>query len=91
MVDEKLKKKEEESRESYIHRVYSLKVENNLTNKEIAEIINKELNIHCKESYFRGISKNFEIGYNEALEKLKANKEDDIKDKIDKLKDAIIK
>ena len=53
MVDERLKKKEDESRESYIHRVYSLKVENNLTNKEVAEIINKELDTHCQESYFR--------------------------------------
>ena len=41
MVDERIKKKEEESRESYIHRVYSLKVENNLTNKEVAEIMSK--------------------------------------------------
>ena len=91
MKNELLKKRENESKEHYINRIYSSKVENNLTNKEIAEIVNKELNIHCKESYFRGISKNFEIGYNEVLEKLKANKEDDIKDKIDELKDAIIK
>ena len=86
MIDERLKKKENESKESYIHRVYSLKVENNLTNKEIAEIINKELGTNCQESYFRGIGKYFEIGYNEALEKIKNNKNEDIKEKVDELK-----
>lgn len=83
-MNEKLKKVENESREHYIWRVYSSKVENNLTNKEVAEIINKELDTNCQESYFRGIKKNYEIGYQEALENVKDNNE--IKEKIDELK-----
>lgn len=86
MDNEKLKKRENESKEHYINRIYSSKVENNLTNKEVAEIINNELETSCQESYFRGIHKNYSIGYNEALEKVKDNDEDDIKDKIDELK-----
>ena len=91
MKNEKLKKKENESKEHYINRIYSSKVENNLTNKEVAEIINNELGTSCQESYFRGIHKNYSIGYNECLENM-SNKNEDIKEleekklEIEKLK-----
>ena len=89
-MKEELKKKENESKEHYINRIYSSKVENNLTNKEVAEIINNELGTSCQESYFRGIHKNYSIGYNECLEKVKDNDElkelEEKKLEIEKLK-----
>lgn len=74
-MDDRFKKKDNESKEHYIYRMYNNKIENNLTNKEVANIINKELDSDCQESYFRGIYKNFKIGYEEALENNSTNNE----------------
>jgi hypothetical protein len=67
-MDERFLKLENESRERYIHRMYSNKVQNNLTNNEVKDIINEVLGVSWQESYMRGIYKNFDKGYNEALE-----------------------
>lgn len=74
-MDDRFKKKDNESKEHYIYRMYNNKIENNLTNKEVANIINKELDSDYQESYFRGIYKNFKIGYEEALENNSTNNE----------------
>ena len=63
------KREKDESKEHYIHKIYSSKQENNLTNKEVSEIINKELGTTCNESYLRGIHKNYGIEFNEGYEK----------------------
>lgn len=62
-------KREGESREQYINRMYSSKIENNLTNKECADLINKELGTNYQESYLRGIYKNYSIGFDDGYEK----------------------
>ena len=81
-MKEELKKRENESKEHYINRIYSSKVENNLTNKEVAEIINNELGTSCQESYFRGIHKNYSIGYNECLENMSNKKSNSMLDEV---------
>lgn len=67
MRDE-LKKKESESREQFIYRVYNNKISNSMTNKECAELINNELGINFQESYFRGIFSNYSKGYSDGFE-----------------------
>lgn len=67
-MNERFLKLDNESREKYIHRMYSNKVQNNLTNNEVKDIINEVLGVSWQESYMRGIYKNFDKGYNEALE-----------------------
>ena len=42
-MEEKFKKLEIESREKYIHRMYSNKTQFSMINKEVAEVINQEL------------------------------------------------
>jgi predicted phosphodiesterase len=84
---EELKRKETETREQYIYRMYSNKVQFNMTNKEVADVINQELETNYQESYLRGIYKNYEIGYTDALESLKGNKE--CNNMIDEIVDAI--
>ena len=37
-MEDKFKKLENESRECYIHRIYSNKVQNNLTNSQVRDI-----------------------------------------------------
>lgn len=64
-----LQKKEDESKEHYIWRVYNSRIENKLTNKQASEIINAELGTAFQESYFRGIYKNFGLGFQEAIDK----------------------
>lgn len=87
MGDERLKKLESESREKYIHRIYSNKTQFNMINKEVSEVINQELGTNFQESYLRGIYKNYEIGYSEALESLKGDNE--CKNKIDEVAELI--
>lgn len=86
-MEERYLKLEGESREKYIHRMYSNKVQNNLTNSQVRDIINEVLGVSWQESYMRGIFKNYEIGYSEALESLKSNKE--CKNKIEEVAEII--
>jgi hypothetical protein len=74
-MNDELKRKENESKERYIHRMYSNKIQNNLTNNQIRDIINEVLEVSWQESYMRGIYKNFDKGYNEALEESSASDE----------------
>lgn len=64
---EELKKKQNESKEEFIARVYDSKVKNNLKNEDCARIINEEFGTNWRESYCRGIAKNFKKGYESAL------------------------
>lgn len=80
-MENNYKRKEDESREHYINRLYSNKIMNNLTNKELCEIINHELGTTWRESYMRGIAKNYSIGYNECLEE---NHKNNCNDELDK-------
>jgi len=86
-MEEKFKKLEIESREKYIHRMYSNKTQFSMINKEVAEVINQELGTNFQESYFRGIYKIYEIGCLETLESLKGEKE--CKNKIDEVAELI--
>lgn len=78
MKDERIKKLESESENAYISRMYQIKSELNLTNKEVAQLINIELGTSYAESSLRGVAKyyanGFDEGYEEALLKLKGEK-----------------
>lgn len=76
-----------ETREQYIYRCYDNRIKLNLTNKEVAEIINNELGTNYQESYLRGIYKNYSIGYLDAIESLKGEKE--VKGKLGEITEAI--
>ncbi len=75
MSNELFKKKEYESENEYIARMYRDKIQYNLTNKEVAEVINLELGSQYAESTLRGkatyYNEGFENGYNKALSKAK--------------------
>lgn len=73
-MNERYLKLENESKERYIHRMYSNKIQNNLTNNQIRDIINEVLGVSWQESYMRGIYKNFDKGYSEALEEKSGDK-----------------
>ena len=75
-MDERLKKLETESREQYINKMYQLKTELNVTNKEIAEIINREIGENYQESYLRGIFKNYSLGFEDGFEKALSDREE---------------
>lgn len=70
MRDE-LKIRDNESKNAFIHRVYSSKVENGLTNQMCKDIINKELRTDYAESSLRGIYKVYSEVYDEILETVK--------------------
>lgn len=71
----RFKKKNNESKEYYIYRMYNIeKIANNLTNKQLRDIICEELNINVRESYLRGIAKNISIGINLERNKIKFDK-----------------
>jgi len=74
-MEEKFRKLENESENAYISRMYKSKSEHNLTNKEVAQLINIELGTSYAESSLRGVAKyhlsGFEEGYEEALLKIK--------------------
>lgn len=57
MVDEKLKKKEDEIENEYIARIYRNRIEYGLNNSMCKDIINKELGYEKAESTYRGIAK----------------------------------
>jgi len=63
MNDEKLKIRQNEEKEEYIWRMYENKIANELTNNQVRDVICNMLNINVRESYLRGIAKNFGIGY----------------------------
>ena len=63
-----IKKKENESELAYMARLYRNKIELNLTNKEINEIINKELGSNYAESTTRCNSNSYNQGYNDGFE-----------------------
>jgi hypothetical protein len=68
-MEEKLKRKEGESELGYKARLYREKLELGLNNKEINEIINKELNINLAESSNRCSASAFNQGWQEAIDK----------------------
>ena len=72
-MERDIKRRENETELSYMARMYRNKIELGLNNKEINELINKELGTHYAESTTRCNSNSFNQGYNEALE----NKNDD--------------
>jgi predicted phosphodiesterase len=73
-MEERLKRRENEEKEEYIWRMYENKIANELTNNQVRDVICDTLNINVRESYLRGIAKNFGIGY----------KKKEIKDDFDK-------
>lgn len=85
------KKLENESTARYIWRMYKNKSEHGLTNRAVADIINNELDSNYQESYFRGIYKYYNIGFEEAIT---ANDDDimsEIEEKMIELKKETIK
>lgn len=66
-----LKMRDGESKNAFVHRVYSSKVENGLTNQMCKDIINKELGTDYAESSLRGIYKVYSEVYDEILETVK--------------------
>lgn len=88
MEDERLKRRENETENAYISRMYQNKSEYNLTNKEVASLINIELGTSYAESSLRGVAKyfsnGFEEGYEEALLKIKGEQVlNDSKEKVE--------
>ena len=79
---EDLKRRYEESEIQYISRLYRDKINLGLTNKEINNIINKELKTSYGESTTRGNAKyynmGFDEGYDKALEKNENHEENTI-------------
>lgn len=66
-----LKMRDGESKNAFVHRVYSSKVEDGLTNQMCKDIINKELGTDYAESSLRGIYKVYSEVYDEILETVK--------------------
>lgn len=89
MIQE-LKIKKNETREQFINRIYSSKLKNNMTNKECAEVINRELGTSFQESYLRGIYVNYSKGYEDALESL-AREDNNLINELEEKKQEIIK
>lgn len=89
---EKIKIKENETREQFINRVYSNKFQNNMTNKECAEVINDELGTNFQESYLRGIHVNYSKGYEDAFGKALSDREDnDLIRELEEKKQELVK
>jgi uncharacterized protein YejL (UPF0352 family) len=79
MNESELKKRDNESQNEYIARIYKNKVELNLTNNMCKDTINKELNTGYAESTLRSIAypftEGYELGFEKALSKREANEE----------------
>ena len=76
-----VKKKENETELAYMARLYRNKIELNLTNKEINEIINKELGSNYAESTTRCNSNSYNQGYNDGFEEaLSKNSSEELKE-----------
>ncbi|MEX0084162.1 hypothetical protein AB2T90_17185 [Clostridium butyricum] len=86
-MGDKLKKLKEESFEQYVYRIYESKVENNMTCNECKDIINKELEKTCNESYYRGIHKHYKLGFDDGFEKALTDRE--CKNKIEEVTELI--
>ena len=76
MINEKLKRLENEIENEYIARIYRSKCEYDLTNTMCKDIINQELNTSYAESTLRGIAKIFNETYELILERM-LNKDND--------------
>lgn len=90
-MSELLRKLESESENEYIARMYRNKIENNLSNIEIKDIINETLGTNYAESTLRGIGKyineGIDIGINKALSEKGENKAlQELEEKILELK-----
>lgn len=87
MINNEIKKREEETKNGFIHRVFSSKIENNMKNSDCRDVINRELGTDYAESSLRGIYKVYEETYEEIVEKLKTNGNNE---EIDKLEEKIL-
>ena len=83
MRDE-LKKRDGESKNSFIFRVYDSKLQNNMTNNDCKEFINKELGTEYAESTLRGIYKVIAEYKEELIESKKYNSDSAIQELEDK-------
>ena len=69
-----INKRNDETDNQYISRLYKYKTELNLTNKELARLINSKLGTNYAESSLRGIAKYYNDGFDDGFESgLKAN------------------
>ena len=92
MREDILKKRDDESQNEYIARMYKSKIELSLTNQEVKEFINKELGTSYAESTLRSIAYPFNEGYELGYEKaLRERKEDSLLDELEEKKLEIIK
>lgn len=92
MRENVLKKRDDESQNEYIARMYKSKIELSLTNQEVKEFINKELGTSYAESTLRSIAYPFNEGYELGYEKaLRERKEDSLLDELEEKKLEIIK
>lgn len=92
MREDILKKRDDESQNEYIARMYKSKIELSLTNQEVKEFINKELDTSYAESTLRSIAYPFNEGYELGYEKaLRERKEDSLLDELEEKKLEIIK
>ena len=91
MVEERLKKKEEENFWEYCSRLYRNKIELGMTNREIYEVIVKETGTDKAESSIRCNAKIFNEAYDLGFEKALGDKEDNkLKELEDKKKEIEI-
>lgn len=92
MREDILKKRDDESQNEYISRMYKSKIELSLTNQEVKELINKELGTSYAESTLRSIAYPFNEGYELGYEKaLSDRKEDSLLQELEEKKLEIIK
>lgn len=94
-MEELLKRKQDESQNEYIARIYKNKVELNLTNKMCMEVINAELNKDYAESSLRSVAypftEGYELGFERALSQREASESNSIIEELEQKKEEIIK
>lgn len=82
---EDLKRLDTEGENEYISRLYRNKIEYGLTNKEVCEVLNKELGYNKAESTYRSVAypfiEGFDNGYERALSEFKNEKQDNQENK----------
>lgn len=87
MREDIFRRKDGEGDNEYITRMYKIKSNYNLTNKDVAIKINEELGTSYAESTLRSVYKyfsdGFEVGYDRALNKVKNNKMNEVKTKTE--------
>lgn len=69
MINEVLKKREDETKSQFIGRIYKSKVEFNLKNEDCKEIINQNLGTTYAESTCRSIAQPYNEGFEDGFEK----------------------